>query len=115
MKRVQPQIEELKVRHAKDPQKLRQEQALPDAEGRRLSAARRLPADVRAAAGVLRAVLGAARELRSAPAPFFLWVQDLSKPDHFMRIDLTLPWLGAIPYLNLLPILMVVLWCCSSG
>jgi YidC/Oxa1 family membrane protein insertase len=56
----------------------------------------------------LFAALRASFDLRHAP--FAGWITDLSKPDHLLRIDWNLPLIGAIPYLNLLPLLMVVLW-----
>jgi YidC/Oxa1 family membrane protein insertase len=45
-------------------------------------------------------------------APFFLWIKDLSKPDHLLALhwNTHVPFLGTVDYLNLLPILMVVLW-----
>jgi len=50
--------------------------------------------------------LRSAYELRHAP---FLWIPDLSLPDHTVAFGTTLPLLGWT-HLNLLPILMVVLW-----
>ena len=43
-------------------------------------------------------------------APFFGWMYDLSQPDRLLEINLHLPVLGTIQYLNILPPLMVVLW-----
>jgi YidC/Oxa1 family membrane protein insertase len=56
----------------------------------------------------LFSALRTAFELRQAP--FALWIEDLSKPDRLLQIDWHLPWIGTVQYLNLLPILMVVLW-----
>lgn len=38
-------------------------------------------------------------------APFFSWMNDLSAPDHFMKLPFSLPLLGE--YLNLLPLVMI--------
>ncbi len=44
--------------------------------------------------------------------PFFLWIRDLSQPDQLFQFDwsFTLPLVGTIQGLNVLPILMVILW-----
>jgi YidC/Oxa1 family membrane protein insertase len=112
MKRIQPMIEELKKKHAKNPDKLRQEQAaLMQRErafpplGGCLPIFLQLPVFF----GLFSA-LRASYPLRQAP--FFLWIQDLSMPDRLMRIDFNthLPVIGTIEYLNILPPMMVVLW-----
>jgi YidC/Oxa1 family membrane protein insertase len=110
MKRIQPQIEELKKRYAKDPQKLRQEQAvLMQKEGAFPPLGGCLPMFVQIPVFFgLFAALRVSFDLRQAP--FYAWITDLSKPDHLLRLDLNLPLLGSIPYLNLLPLVMVVLW-----
>jgi YidC/Oxa1 family membrane protein insertase len=41
--------------------------------------------------------------------PFALWIDDLSRPDELMYLGWDVPIIG-LEYLNLLPILMVVLW-----
>ncbi len=95
MKRLQPRIDEIKKRYAKDPTAQRQEQAkLMQEEG--------------AVFIGLFAALRSSFDLRHAP--FGLWIHDLAVPDRFVRIGLQLPFLGSIEYLNLLPLLMVVLW-----
>ena len=55
-----------------------------------------------------KAALRTAFELRQAP--FVSWIDDLSRPDQLFAIDLHIPIYGDLPYFNLLPILMVVLW-----
>ena len=43
-------------------------------------------------------------------APFIGWIEDLSQPDRFLRIDVSLPLVGTIEWLNILPPVMVALW-----
>ena len=43
-------------------------------------------------------------------APFAFWIEDLSKPDALMQLGWSVPILGTIETLNVLPPLMVVLW-----
>ena len=106
MRRVQPKIDAVKEKYAKDPQKLR--------EGRRASFRRGamppiggcldLPADP----DLLRSVQRAPGRLRSqAPAVHGLDL-DLSQPDRLITFADTYPFVGDA--FNLLPILMVVLW-----
>jgi YidC/Oxa1 family membrane protein insertase len=110
MKRLQPRIDEIKKRNAKDPAAQRQEQAkLMQEEGAFpplggcLSMFLQIPVFIG-----LFAALRASFDLRHAP--FALWIQDLSMPDQLLRIGLSLPLIGTIEYLNILPPLMVVLW-----
>ena len=56
----------------------------------------------------LFAALRSSFDLRQAD--FAFWIEDLAVPDQLLRIGLHLPLIGAIEYLNVLPILMVVLW-----
>ena len=51
-------------------------------------------------------VLKVEYNLRQEP---FLWITDLSLPDRLMRIDLDLPLLGTIEWLNILPFVMVAM------
>jgi len=51
-------------------------------------------------------VLKVEYHLRQEP---FLWIRDLSLPDRLMRIDLGVPFIGTIEWLNILPFLMVAM------
>lgn len=110
MKRVQPQLDEIKKRHEKDPDKLRKAQAeIMQREGMVPPLGGCLPLFLQLPVFVgLFSALRASFDLRQAP--FFGWITDLSKPDQLLRIDLQLPLVGSVPYLNLLPILMVIVW-----
>ncbi len=110
MKRLQPRIEELKKRFAGDPSKLRAEQAkLMQTEGAFpplggcLPPLLQLPIFI----GLFRAV-GVSFDLRQAP--FLGVIQDLSLPDRLIPVDITLPLLGHMTAINVLPPLMVVFW-----
>ena len=46
--------------------------------------------------------------------PFFFWIDDLARPDRLFEINLALPIIGTIQYLNLLPLLMMVTWGVSA-
>jgi YidC/Oxa1 family membrane protein insertase len=110
MKRLQPQIEELKKRYDKDPQKMRQAQAeLMQKEGAFPPLGGCLPIFVQ-----LPIFFGLYQALRTSfdlrQAPFFGWMNDLSRPDQLLEINLHAPLVGTIQYLNILPPLMVVLW-----
>jgi YidC/Oxa1 family membrane protein insertase len=112
MKRLQPQIDELKKRFDKDPQKMRQAQAeLMQKEGAFPPLGGCLPIFVQ-----LPIFFGLYQALRTSfdlrQAPFFSWMNDLSQPDRLLQISLHtgLPFIGTIEYLNILPPLMVVLW-----
>ena len=112
MKRVQPQIEELKKRYASNAQKLRQEQAaLMQKEGAFPPLGGCLPVLVQ-----IPIFFGLFQALRTSfdlrQAPFALWITDLAKPDAALELNFNthLPFIGTIQYLNVLPILMVVLW-----
>jgi len=110
MKRLQPRIEEIKKRYSKDPAAQRQEQAkLMQEEGAFPPLGGCLPMFMQIPVFIgLFAALRASFDLRHAP--FALWIQDLSLPDRLLRIGLSLPLVGTIEYLNVLPPLMVVLW-----
>lgn len=112
MKRMQPQIDELKKRFEKDPQKLRQAQAeLMQKEGAFPPLGGCLPIFIQ-----LPVFFGLYQALRTSfdlrQAPFFGWITDLSRPDQLLELNLRtgLPLIGTIEYLNILPPLMVVLW-----
>jgi len=112
MKRLQPQIDEIKKRYEKDPQKLRSAQAeVMQKEGAFPPLGGCLPIFVQ-----LPIFFGLYQALRTSfdlrHAPFFGWITDLSQPDRLLRLDLAtgLPIIGTIEYLNILPPLMVVLW-----
>ncbi len=110
MKRVQPQIDELKKRYANDPSKLRTEQGeLMRREGLMPPLGGCLPMFVQIPVFFgLFSALRTSFDLRQAP--FALWITDLAKPDRLMQINWTLPFFGKVEYLNILPPLMVVLW-----
>jgi YidC/Oxa1 family membrane protein insertase len=109
MKRVQPLLDEVKERYKSSPQKLRQEQArIMQAEGAMPPLGGCLPIFLQIPVFFgLFSALRISFDLRQA---HFLWVDDLSLPDRLMRIDLDLPLIGGIEYLNVLPPAMVVLW-----
>ena len=110
MKRVQPRLEEIKKKHEKNPQKLREEQArIMQEEGAFPPLGGCLPIFLQIP--IFFGLFGALRtafDLRQAP--FVSWIDDLSRPDRLLQINLPVPLIGEIEYLNLLPILMVVLW-----
>jgi YidC/Oxa1 family membrane protein insertase len=110
MRRVQPKLEEIKRRFANDPQKQREAQArLMQEEGAFPPLGGCLPMLLQ-----IPIFFGLFSALRTSPdlrqAPFMLWVKDLARPDRLLELDLTLPLLPDVRYLNLLPLLMVVLW-----
>lgn len=106
MKRVQPRLEEVKKRFEKDPQKLREAQArIMQEEGAFPPLGGCLPMFLQMPIFFgLFSALRTSFDLRQAP--FFGWIHDLSRPDRLLHIQL--PYLPE--YLNILPILMVVLW-----
>jgi YidC/Oxa1 family membrane protein insertase len=111
MKRLQPRIDEIKKRYAKDPTAQRQEQAkLMQEEGAFPPLGGCLPMFLQIPVFIgLFAALRSSFDLRQAP--FGLWIHDLAVPDRLLRIGLpSLPLIGQIEYLNVLPLLMVVLW-----
>jgi YidC/Oxa1 family membrane protein insertase len=110
MKRVQPRLEEAKKRFAEEPQKLREAQArIMQEEGAFPPLGGCLPIFLQMPVFFgLFSALRVAFDLRQAP--FFGWVHDLSRPDRLLYVGLELPILPDIEYLNVFPILMVVLW-----
>lgn len=110
MKRVQPRLEEAKKRFEGDAQKLREAQArIMQEEGAFPPLGGCLPIFLQMPIFFgLFSALRTAFDLRQAP--FFGWIHDLSRPDHLLHLGLELPILPDIEYLNVLPILMVVLW-----
>jgi YidC/Oxa1 family membrane protein insertase len=110
MKRVQPRIDEAKKQFAKDPQKLREAQArIMQEEGAFPPLGGCLPVFLQMPIFFgLFSALRTSFDLRQAP--FFGYIQDLSRPDRLLHVGLELPLLPDIEYFNLLPILMVVLW-----
>ncbi|MFT4539220.1 MAG: YidC/Oxa1 family membrane protein insertase [Planctomycetota bacterium] len=110
MKRVQPKLDEAKAKYAKNSQKQRQEQArIMQEEGVMPPLGGCLPIFLQ-----IPVFFGLFQSLRTSfdmrQSPFISWIQDLSEPDRLMRIDLQLPLVGTIEYLNILPPLMVILW-----
>ena len=110
MKRLQPRIDEIKKRYAKDATAQRQEQAkLMQEEGAFPPLGGCLPMFLQIPVFIgLFAALRTSFDLRQAD--FGFWIHDLAVPDRLLRIGLNLPFLGSIEYLNVLPLLMVVLW-----
>ncbi|MBK7877927.1 MAG: YidC/Oxa1 family insertase periplasmic-domain containing protein [Planctomycetes bacterium] len=110
MKRLQPKIEELKKRYESDPSKLRTEQArLMQQEGAFPPLGGCLPMFLQIPVFIgLYKALGISFDLRQEP--FMGWIHDLSLPDQLVAIDLHLWPFGLIPYLNILPPIMVALW-----
>lgn len=114
MKRVQPKIDELKKKHKDDPQTLRQEQTrLMQEEGAFPPLGGCLPIFLQFPVFIgLFAALRLSFDLRQQP--FIGWIRDLSEPDRLMRLDFSVPVpiFGEIglEYLNVLPLMMVVLW-----
>jgi YidC/Oxa1 family membrane protein insertase len=113
MKRVQPKIEELKKRYANDASKLRQEQGrLMQEEGAFPPLGGCLPMLLQIPIFIgLYGALRTSFDLRHAP--FFGWITDLSQPDRLLVLNAEIPILITtfeLDYLNILPILMVVLW-----
>ncbi|MEZ5980267.1 MAG: membrane protein insertase YidC [Planctomycetota bacterium] len=109
MKRIQPKLEELKKKYEKDPQALRQEQAkLMQKEGAFPPLGGCLPVFLQLPIFFgLFAALRTSFDLRQAP--FFGYIDDLSRPDQLVEFSSAIPVLN-ITHFNLLPILMVVLW-----
>jgi len=110
MKRVQPRLEEVKKRHANEPQKLREAQArIMQEEGAFPPLGGCLPIFLQMPIFFgLFSALRVSFDLRQAP--FFGWIHDLSRPDRLMHLGLHVPFLPSLEYLNVLPLLMVVLW-----
>ncbi|MAB78956.1 MAG: hypothetical protein CMJ89_06315 [Planctomycetes bacterium] len=109
MKRVTPKMEEIKKLHADDPQKQREAQArLMQEEGAFPPLGGCLPIFFQMPIFIgLFSALRTSSDLRHQP--FALWIDDLSRPDELMYLGWDVPIIG-LEYLNLLPILMVVLW-----
>ncbi|MBL8863451.1 MAG: membrane protein insertase YidC [Planctomycetes bacterium] len=110
MKRIQPRIEELKKRYEKDPKKLREEQARIMQEegafpplGGCLPPLLQLPIFI----GLFRAI-GVSFDLHQEP--FLGIIRDLSLPDQLLPLGLTLPLVGHVAAINVLPPIMVVMW-----
>jgi YidC/Oxa1 family membrane protein insertase len=112
MKRVQPLIDEVKAKYESDPKRQREEQAkIMQREGAFPPVGGCLPLFLQFPIFIgLFQALRVHFDLRHEP--FVLWMKDLSMPDQLARIDLDthLPLIGTIEYLNILPLLMIVLW-----
>ncbi len=111
MKRLQPQIEELKKRYEKDPAKLRKAQGeLMQKEGAMPPLGGCLPMFLQ-----IPVFFGLFTALRTSidlrQAPFYGWITDLSAPDRLLHLNLDthLPFVGTIEYLNVLPLIMMTL------
>ncbi len=109
MKRVQPKLEAIKKKHENEPQALRQAQAkVMQEEGVFPPLGGCLPIFLQLPIFFgLFAALRTSFELRQAP--FIGYITDLSRPDRFLYLGESMP-LDSLQWLNILPILMVVLW-----
>ncbi|MFT5286577.1 MAG: YidC/Oxa1 family membrane protein insertase [Planctomycetota bacterium] len=110
MKRVQPKIAALKEEFKNDLQKQRQAQAkLMQEEKAFPPLGGCLPMFLQ-----IPIFIGLFSALRTnfnlRHAPFAGWITDLSQPDRLLTLNFDVPIIGMIEYLNVLPILMVVLW-----
>jgi YidC/Oxa1 family membrane protein insertase len=110
MKRIQPRIEEAKKRYEKDPKKMREEQARIMQEegafpplGGCLPPLLQLPIFI----GLFRAI-GVSFDLHQEP--FLGIITDLSLPDQLLPLGVSLPLVGHVAAINLLPPIMVVMW-----
>ena len=112
MKRVQPMINDIKERYENDPKKQREEQAkIMQKEGAFPPVGGCLPLFLQFPVFIgLFQALRVHFDLRHEP--FILWMKDLSAPDQLAQINLNthLPFIGTIEYLNVLPLMMIVLW-----
>jgi YidC/Oxa1 family membrane protein insertase len=112
MKRVQPLLDANKENYKDDPKKQREEQAkIMQREGAfpPLGGCAPMFLQIPVFIGLFQA-LRVHFDLRHQP--FVLWMKDLSLPDQLLRLDLDthLPFVGTIEYLNILPLIMIVLW-----
>ncbi|MEZ5988521.1 MAG: membrane protein insertase YidC [Planctomycetota bacterium] len=108
--RLKPQMDAIKEKFAKDPQKMnkalmqfQREHKLFPPLGGCLPLLITMPIFFG-----LFTMLRASYELRHAPA--FLWIQDLSQPDRLFSLGLP----GMFSHFNLLPLLMMALWTYSA-
>ena len=105
MQKIQPHIKKLQEKHKGDKQKLGQEQMKLMKEhganpmGGCLPLLIQLPIFF-----ALYRALSVSLDLRHAP--FVLWINNLSQPDHLLFLGMKLPLIGT--WLNLLPILMAL-------
>lgn len=106
MKRVQPRIEAIKEKYKEDPKALQQAQAkLMQEEGLFPPLGGCLPLFLQMPIFFgLFSALRTSFELRQAP--FAGWITDLARPDRLVDFGEGSP----VQYLNLLPILMVIMW-----
>lgn len=106
MKRVQPRIEAIKEKYKEDPKALQQAQAkLMQEEGLFPPLGGCLPIFLQMPIFFgLFSALRTSFELRQAP--FAGWITDLARPDRLLDFGEGSP----VQYLNLLPILMVIMW-----
>lgn len=110
MKRVQPKIDAIKKKYADDPATLRKEQGrIMQEEGLFPPLGGCLPPllQIPVFLGLFRAI-GVSFDLRHAS--FLGFIHDLSVPDRLVYLDWNLPLVGHVPYLNILPPVMVVMW-----
>ncbi len=114
MKRVQPMLDANKEKYKDDQKRQREEQAkIMQKEGAfpPLGGCAPMFLQFPVFIGLFQA-LRVHFDLRHEP--FILWMKDLSEPDRMMELnfDLWLPLIGdfTIPYLNVLPLIMIVLW-----
>ncbi|MCB9909352.1 MAG: YidC/Oxa1 family insertase periplasmic-domain containing protein [Planctomycetes bacterium] len=111
MKRVQPKINEAKEKYKNDPKKLREAQAkIMQEEGAFPPLGGCLPPLVQIP--VFFGLFSALRVAFDLRQERFLWIEDLSMPDHLAHLgwNTHLPIVGVLDWFNILPLLMVVLW-----
>ena len=105
MQIIQPKIKILQTKYKDNPHKLQKEQMLlfkkykVNPLGGCLPMLFQFPVFIALYQVLLRFV-----ELKGA---HFLWIQDLSLPDHTFQLSFSLPWIGK--YINILPLLYMVL------
>ncbi len=106
MQEIQPYIQELQRKYKDNPQKLHKEQIelfkkyKVNPFGSCLPLFFQFPVFI-----ALYQVLFRSVELKGAQ---FLWIKDLSLPDHTFKLPFSLPWLGN--YINILPLLLIIIY-----
>ncbi|MCB9890601.1 MAG: membrane protein insertase YidC [Planctomycetes bacterium] len=112
MAKLKPEMDRIKKRFEKDPQRMNKELMAFQREHKLFPPLMGcLPMFLTMPVFIgLFTMLRASFELRHQP--FLLWIKDLSLPDRAMHLGITdLPLLGnGLEYLNVLPLIMAVLW-----
>lgn len=112
MGKLKPEMDRIKKRFEKDPQRMNKELMAFQREHKLFPPLMGcLPMFLTMPVFIgLFTMLRASFELRHQP--FMLWIKDLSLPDRALRLGMTdLPLIGnSLEYLNILPLVMAVLW-----